>query len=96
MGEQMATHSSIPAWKTPWSEETGRDEQWGEVPILSSFPAFKLYDIMMFRKFLRERSDIFLLDKHCPVSSRENAPPFVLFFMHISFIARGYIFRFNL
>ena len=22
--EEMATHSSIPAWKIPWTEETGR------------------------------------------------------------------------
>ena len=22
--EEMATHSSIPAWKTPWTEEFGR------------------------------------------------------------------------
>ena len=21
--EEMATHSSIPAWKTPWTDETG-------------------------------------------------------------------------
>ena len=22
--EEMATHSSVPAWKTPWTEEPGR------------------------------------------------------------------------
>ena len=24
LGEDMATHSSVPAWKIPWTEEPGR------------------------------------------------------------------------
>ena len=27
--EEMATHSSIPAWKTPWTEEPGGYSPWG-------------------------------------------------------------------
>ena len=27
--EEMATHSSIPAWKTPWTEEPGRLQSMG-------------------------------------------------------------------
>ena len=28
-GEEMATHSSILAWKIPWMEEPGRQQPWG-------------------------------------------------------------------
>ena len=28
-GEEMATHSSILAWKIPWTEEPGRLSPWG-------------------------------------------------------------------
>ena len=27
--KEMATHSSILAWKIPWSEEPGRQQPWG-------------------------------------------------------------------
>ena len=27
--KEMATHSSILAWKTPWTEEPGRLQSWG-------------------------------------------------------------------
>ena len=27
--KEMATHSSIPAWKTPWTEEPGRLQSMG-------------------------------------------------------------------
>ena len=27
--EEMATHSSILAWKTPWAEKPGRPQSWG-------------------------------------------------------------------
>ena len=27
--EEMATHSSVPAWKTPWTEEPGRLQSMG-------------------------------------------------------------------
>ena len=27
--EEMATHFSIPAWKIPWTEETGRPQSMG-------------------------------------------------------------------
>ena len=27
--KEMATHSSILAWKTPWTEEPGRLQLWG-------------------------------------------------------------------
>ena len=27
--EEMATHSSIPAWEIPWMEEPGSDSPWG-------------------------------------------------------------------
>ena len=27
--EEMATHSSIPAWRTPWTEEPGLYSPWG-------------------------------------------------------------------
>ena len=28
--EEMATHSSVPAWKTPWTEEPGRLQFMGQ------------------------------------------------------------------
>ena len=27
--EEMATHSSIPIWKIPWTEESDRHSPWG-------------------------------------------------------------------
>ena len=29
LGEEMATHSSVLAWRTPWTEEPGGHSTWG-------------------------------------------------------------------
>ena len=57
LGKEMATHSSIPAWKIPWIEESGGLQSLGSQRVghnwvtCMTMPTFGLFTLSSYLKF---------------------------------------------
>ena len=57
--KETATHSSIPAWRTPWTEEPGVQSMgWQRVrydQVTNTTQAFSILELVSFSHFIGER-----------------------------------------
>ena len=51
-GEEMATHSSILAWKIPWMEEPGRLQSMGSLRVRHDRVTFFLFFLSFFHSYI--------------------------------------------